>query len=208
METPRRNFYRWSLGLLWLGIIFSPSFGFSEILSIKSGLNQTTYKVEIREGTAGKVGVHYILGEYFSGGNESLKHGFSNRYGYRLGFCPESDSNCFISRPSDENEIGALEATDHNWLQATKTPIIVDLGSANESDRIIVFSSLDHFGVTNKIYEDLDQQLWNVLVEAIEFTVYGSHDFPDALETARTEGVFGNRSSATQLALGAIATQY
>ena len=42
--------------VLGLAIIFFPGTGFGEPASIKSGVNQKTFTIEVREGTAGKAG--------------------------------------------------------------------------------------------------------------------------------------------------------
>ena len=182
-------------GILVLTTALFPGIAMGEPTSITSGKNQKTFTIEVREGTAGTPDQDYILGEYFGGGSGLLRHGFSDQYQYRDEFCPETDPRCFVSMPSDLSELGALEATDHNWLECAKTPVIVDLGTAHDSARVIVFSSIDHFGIQGKTFDDPSTQKWNVVIEAVEFTVYGSDSFPDALEASRTEGVFGNRET-------------
>ena len=62
---------------------------------------------------------------------------------------------------------------------------MVDLGAINESDQVIVFNFIDHLGVPHTTYEEPLENRWNIMVETIEFTVYGSNDFVDALEVAK-----------------------
>jgi len=51
-----------------------------------------------------------------------------------------------------------------------------------------VFNSTDHLGV-GAVYGDPGKDLWNKLIEGIEFTVYGTNDLSDALAAAGTPGV-------------------
>jgi len=117
------------------------------VLTLKSGINGKEYSVQSQNGLAGTRGTDYVLGSYFGGGNDNKRHGFKDRYADHGGhFCEEEESACFVSQPSDYTEAGALEATDHNWLQTTAVPIVVDLGSSYESKQAIVFASIDHTG--------------------------------------------------------------
>ena len=186
------------LALSLVGALLSPAG--AGTLTLQSGINGKEYTVQSQAGTAGTRGKDYVLGTYLAGGNGNKMHGFKNSYTFHKGhFCHERERTCFVSSPSDFTDAGALEATDHNWLHATSTPIVVDLGPGNDSDQVIVFNSMDHLGVKKTTYDLPAQDLWNAVIEAIEFTVYGSNDFSDALAVAEKEGIFGNRATETGL---------
>lgn len=151
--------------------------------TLESGINGTTYTLEGEAGTAGIVGTDYALGTYLSGGNGLLGHGFEGAYGWTPGFVAPLP-------PSGATAAGAMEAADLNWLQGTTHAIVVDTG-ANAADQAIVFNSIDHLGVPATVYGDAEKDLWNAVIEGIEFTVYGSNDLADATAVGTTAGVFG-----------------
>ena len=90
-----------------------------------------------------------------------------------------------------------MEAVDHNWLQGTRAPIVVDLGAGQASNQAIVFNSIDHLGV-NTTYGVAEQDLWNAVNEGIEFTVWGTNDLADATAAAGTNDVFGSGLSGPE----------
>jgi hypothetical protein len=158
-------------------------------IPLTSGINGNTYVVEGAAGTAGTLGVDYALGSYLAGGNGLLGHGFGNAYAWTPGFD--------APMPADgESATGAMQATDHNWLQGTTTAIVVDVGAAAADDRAIVFNSIDHLAAST-VFPTAAENLWNAIVEGIEFTVYGSNDLADALSVGVTAGVFGNAESGS-----------
>lgn len=163
-------------------------------ISLTSGLNGATYSVAAQAGTAGTRGVDYELGSWLAGGG-GIGHGFKTSLSFAGGLCSAFDPSCFVSTPSaGTTPTGALEDTDNNWLQGGVAPIVVDLGLGNGSDKAIVFNSTDHLGV-GTTYADPAKNLWNKVVEGIEFTVYGSNDMADAIAAAATGGVFGSIES-------------
>lgn len=181
------------LTLLGASVLLAPAWGGT--LTLQSGINGKEYTVQSQAGTAGTLGEDYSLGTYLVGGLEVRHHGFKHRYAYHTDhFCQPDEPSCFVSSPSDFTGGGALETTDHNWIHATSTPVVVDLGPGNDSDQALVFSSIDHLGFRPRSYGVPAQDLWNRIIEGIEFTVYGSNDFADAVEVGDTYGVFGNRA--------------
>ena len=171
-------------------------------LNLESGINGNLYSVQGAPGTAGTLGTDYALGTYLAGGNGQKGHGFKNTYSFHTGhFATNVETNAFVSGPPPFTDPGALQATDHNWLQGTTRPIVVDLGSGNASDQAIVFNSIDHLGV-NTVFNDPEKDLWNGFVEGIEFTVYGSNNLSDALAAGSTNGVFGTSESGTVPTIG------
>jgi len=168
-------------------------------LTLKSGINNNVYTVQGTPGTAGTLGTDYALGTYVAGGNGFLGHGFPNSYSYVGG--------AFTAPipPSGLTPAGAMEATDHNWLQGDTTPIVVDLGAGNQADQAIVFNSIDHLGFAT-VYGDTDKDFWNGFVEGIEFTVYGTDSLSDALACAATANGFGTAEAGTIPGSGACST--
>jgi len=146
--------------------------------TIQSCVNNNVYFVQGELGTAGTLGVDYALGTYLAGGDISLGHGFPDMYAFHQG-----DGDDPVSPAA------ALSATDHDWLQGTTTPIVVDLGAGNAADQAIIFNSIDHLGV-GCINPNPDQALWDAMIEGIEFTVYGTNNLNDALAAASTPSVF------------------
>ena len=166
---------------------------------LKSCINGATFMVQGEVGTAGTLGVDYALGTYLAGGDVvSLGHGFPTSYSYAGGFVAPFP-------PSGVTPTGAMEATDHNWLQGTTTPIVVDLGAGNAADQAIIFNSLDHLGVICSS-PTADEALWNAMIEGIEFTVYGTNDLADATAAATTANVFGGSETGQVPAIGAGST--
>jgi hypothetical protein len=159
-------------------------------LTLESGVNGNFYVVEGTPGTAGTQGVDYALGTYLAGGNGGLGHGFKNAYLWHDHFCAAVEPDCYISGPPAFSATGALSAVDHNWLQGTTLPIIVDLGAGNAADQAIVFNSIDHLGF-GVVYGDPEKDFWNGFIEGIEFTVYATNDLADALACASTANAFG-----------------
>jgi len=158
---------------------------------LESCINGATFMVQGEVGTAGTLGVDYALGTYLAGGG-NLGHGFPNSYSFVTGI--------FVAPapPSGTSAAGAMEATDHNWLQGTTAPIVVDLGEGNAADQAIVFNSIDHLGVPPPniaCNANADQILWNKVIEGIEFTVYGTNDLDDATAAAAEVNVFGGSES-------------
>ncbi len=169
-------------------------------INLTSGVNGNTYTVQGQAGTAGTLGTDYALGSYLAGGNGGLGHGFPNAYGFAGGFVAPLP-------PSGVTAAGAMEATDHNWLQGTSTPIVVDLGLGNQSNLAIVFNSIDHTGnAAFDTHADPAVRLWNELIEGIEFTVYGSKSLADATAAAGTPGVFGATEAGAVPGAGAGST--
>lgn len=165
-------------------------------IHLTSGVNGNMYTVEGEPGTAGTLGIDYALGTYLAGGNGGIGHGFKDKLAWHGHFCSPSETDCFVSTPSASGATGALEATDHNWLQGTTRPIVVDLGDGNASDQAIVFNSTDHLGFSTT-YGDPAKDLWNKFIEGIEFTVYGTNDLSDALAAGSTSGVFGSTETGS-----------
>ena len=159
----------------------------SIIHELKSPITGRAYRIRGEVGTAGTLGVDYALGTHLAGGVQ-LGHGFGNQYSWAGGFVPPL--------PSENTAAGAMEATDHNWAQGTRAPVIVDLGAGNESELAIVFNSLDHTGVAGAVYADPAENLWNAMIEGVEFTVYGSNDRDDALAAGVRADVFGGTGGA------------
>ena len=148
---------------------------------LESCINGATFMVQGEVGTAGTLGVDYALGTYLAGGG-NLGHGFPNSYSFAGGFVAPAP-------PSGTSAAGAMEATDHNWLQGTTAPIVVDLGAGNAADQAIVFNSIDHLGEDCQ-NPNADELLWDAMIEGIEFTVYGSNNLLDATAVAAAPGVF------------------
>lgn len=177
-------------------------------LTLKSGINGNVYIVQGTPGTAGTLGTDYALGTYLAGGNGGISHGYGNAYSYDTNFNHFIGplENGYVSTPAGGfNPTGALEDTDHNWLQGTTTPIIVDLGAGNQADQAIVFNSIDHLGVST-VYGDPDKDFWNGFVEGIEFTVYGTDNLADAMACAATANGFGTAEAGTVPGLGSCST--
>jgi hypothetical protein len=172
-----------------LAVFFVAAPAWAVPLTLQSGINGSVYVVEGAPGTAGILGVDYALGSYVAGGNGGFGHGFGNAYGFAGGFVAPIPA-------AGTNAIGAMEATDHNWAQGSTTPIIVDVGVAAADDQAIVFNSIDHLGV-DTTYPTLQENLWNAMVEAIEFTVYGTNNLADATAAGATGGVFGSTESGS-----------
>lgn len=188
-----------SLGII-SAILISGSFtslqsAYAIPLTLESGINGNVYIVQGTPGTAGTLGSDYALGTYLAGGNGGLGHGFPNTYSFAGGFVPPIP-------PSGFTPAGAMEATDHNWLQGTTTPIVVDLGAGNEADQAIAFNSIDHLGVEGVFFGDPEQDFWNGFVEGIEFTVYATNSLSDALACAGTADGFGTAEAGTVPAIG------
>ena len=175
-------------------LLLLPAHGEETLVTIKSAINQKEFSIQLIPGTAGRIGNDYILGNYFGGGNDDKRHGFNNQFdSHRDHFCQENEATCFESNPSDYTRAGALEKPDHNWLQGTTVPIIIDLGF--ETDKAIIFSSIDHQADPTLTNPDLATRRWNAIVEAVEFTVYGSNDFIDAEAVATRQGIFGDKGT-------------
>ena len=158
---------------------------------LESCLNNVQFSVQGEVGTAGTLGVDYELGTYLAGGNGGLGHGFGNAYDFNSGHFITAAENGFVSTPAAGfTATGGLEDADHNWLQGTTFPVVVDLGAGNAADQAIVFNSIDHFGVSTGLCSGADQNLWNAMIEGIEFTVYGTNNLADAQAAAITAAVF------------------
>jgi len=188
-------------GVLILGSFSSIPLAEAQIdLDLESCLNGALFTVQGELGTAGTLGVDYELGTYLAGGNGGLGHGFGDQYNFQSGHFITNVENGFVSTPvGGLNPTGAIEATDHNWLQGTTLPVVVDLGAGNAADQAIVFNSLDHLGV-NCANPNANELLWDAVIEGIEFTVYGTNVQADALAAAATAAVFnpGGAGSATE----------
>jgi len=156
---------------------------------LESCVNGNTYTVQGEVGTAGVLGVDYALGTHFGGGAQ-MGHGFGNSYAFNSGHFIGAAESGFVSTPGGGfTPAGALEDADHNWLQGTTAPVVVDLGDGNAADQAIVFNSLDHLGV-GCANPNPDEALWDAMIEGIEFTVYATNDAVDAAAVAGAPGVF------------------
>ena len=92
------------------------------------------YVVNATPGTAGVQGTDYVLGTYLAGGNNLKGHGFRNALAFHSNhFCGAAEATCFVSGPPAFTNSGALLDVDHNWLQGTTLPIVVDVGAATLS---------------------------------------------------------------------------
>ena len=184
--------------------VFSPNDAFAVNILLESGINGNFYNIEGVPGTAGTQGVDFELGTYLAGGNTGKGHGFKNSYGFDSGhYCTAAEPNCFVSGPPAFTDANGINFLDHNWLQGTTRPVVVDLGAGNADDRAIVFNSIDHLGVENTVYNDPEKDLWNALIEGIEFTVYATNDPVDANACATTDGAFGNTEAGAVPGAGA-----
>ena len=133
-------------------------------LDLESCDNGAKFTVEGRSGTAGVLGIDYALGTHHSGG-VALGHGFDDKLTWDIShFCTGTGAETqeVSAAPTGGNGpatctqinapvpavtvVGALQAADHNWVQGTSRPVVVDLGAGNASDRAIVFNSTDPYG--------------------------------------------------------------
>jgi len=144
-------------------------------ITLESAINGNFYTIPAQPGTAGIEGVDYELGTFLAGGNGFLGHGFKDKYFFHDHTCLIAEADCFVSGPPAFSFTGHLSEVDHNWYQGKTRPIVVDLGVENTADQAIVFSSIDHRGFGGG-FNDLEQDLWNTVIEAIEFTVYATND--------------------------------
>ncbi len=156
--------------------------------NLESCFNGATFMVQGEIGTAGTLGVDYALGTHLAGGGQ-IGHGFGNAYNFLTGHFILPGENGFVSTPSVDGATGALEDADHNWLQGTTAPVVVDLGADNEADQAIVFNSIDHLSGASGCDTDAEK-LWDAMVEGIEFTVYATNDAVDAAAVAAAPFVF------------------
>jgi len=156
-------------------------------ITLESGVNGNIYTIQGQPGTAGTQGVDYDLGTFLAGGNGGLGHGFKNLYGFHSHTCGVAEPTFFVSGPPAGTPTGHINAVDHNWYQGTTRPIVVDLGAGNADDKAIIFNSIDHLGV-GVIFNDAEKDLWNAVVEGIEFTVFATNDLADALACGNSFG--------------------
>lgn len=169
------------------------------------------------EGTAGTLGADYKLAKLAFGFASNVPqvgdlagdtgNGFNDRYDFE-------NLNAF-SIPQSANEIGDLDSLDPNNRVIVGGRIInpgfrfVHIGRqafvwrvGEDDDRIFtreitVFPSIDHLfdpeipGYGPKKMNPPPGGFGNILLEAVEFTVWGTNDRAEAENAARTPGYFG-----------------
>jgi hypothetical protein len=181
-----------------------------------SPVGQFTLPTE--DATAGTLGVDYQLASFLIGipktgpvvgdANGNTGNGFQDRYNYE-------NINAFAIAQAGNN-IGDLDSLDPNnsvpgpggqpinpgfrFVHISDQPFIWRIGSATDNQKaaqVIVFPIIDHLfdpetpGYGPNRMSPPPGGLGNVVLEATEFTVWGTDDQNEALNAARTIGYFG-----------------
>lgn len=175
------------------------------------------------EGTAGNLGTDYKLARLAFGFASNVPqvgdlagdtgNGFSDRYDFE-------NLNVF-SIGQSANNVGDLDSLDprnevvvggrrinpgHRFVHIGMLPFIWQVGEQNDmvaTREITVFPSIDHLfdpeipGYGPKAANPPAGGLGNVLLEATEFTVWGTNDRDEALLAAQTQGYFGRGGTGT-----------
>lgn len=212
--------------LSWRGVVITFGNSASEV-NYDSPVGQ--FSLPTIDATAGTLGVDYKLAAFFFGVpnfnppsgdlNGNTGNGFADHYGYE-------NINAF-SLGQAGSQIGDLDSLDPNnavigpggrpinpgfrFVHLGTRPFIWRIGEETDNQQaqqVIVFPSIDHlFDPEAPAYGPNAANpppggLGNVVLEAIEFTVWGTDDRNEAIAAAQTEGFFGISGTGTLPANG------
>lgn len=176
------------------------------------------FKLPTEDRTAGTLGVDYKLAAFFFGVpktgpligdlNGNTGNGFKDRYDYE-------NLNSF-SLAQAGNNVGDLDSLDptnavpgpggrainpgFRFVHLTDQPFIWRIGEATDNQQaqqVIVFPSIDHLldpevpGYGPHRQNPPVGGLGNVVLEALEFTLWGTNDQTEAIRAAQTPNYFG-----------------